>query len=75
MANVQDDSQHERKRPEQPAISTFDLPAESSVSAKEKEKKVVVNNQKQTVKPGMFSRFFSALKKMFSGEEEKQTQE
>ncbi|WP_237385186.1 ribonuclease E [Xenorhabdus sp. Sc-CR9] len=75
MANVQDDSQHERKRPEQPAISTFDLPVESSVSAKEKEKKVVVNNQKQTVKPGMFSRFFSALKKMFSSEEEKQTQE
>ncbi|SFU48408.1 ribonuclease E [Xenorhabdus koppenhoeferi] len=75
IANVQDDSQHERKRPEQPAISTFDLPAESSVPAKEKEKKVVVNNQKQTVRPRMFSRFFSALKKIFSGEEEKQPQE
>ncbi|MDC9589633.1 ribonuclease E [Xenorhabdus sp. XENO-10] len=80
MTNVQDDGQHERKRPEQPAISTFDLPVETTASsavekAKTKEKKAVVNNQKQTEKPGLFSRFLSALKKMFSGEEEKQTQE
>ncbi|SFN80533.1 ribonuclease E [Xenorhabdus japonica] len=80
MTNVQDDVQHERKRPEQPAISTFDLPAETTASsvvekAKTKEKKAVINNQKQTEKPGLFSRFLSILKKMFSGEEEKQPQE
>ncbi|MDX7991368.1 ribonuclease E [Xenorhabdus littoralis] len=78
MANTQDDVQHERKRPEQPAISTFDLPAETPapVAAKAKEKKTAtINRQQQTEKPGLFSRFFSALKKMFSGEEEIQTQE
>ncbi|MDC9605680.1 ribonuclease E [Xenorhabdus griffiniae] len=80
MTNVQDDAQHERKRPEQPAISTFDLPAAEAAApatakVKTKEKKVVANNPQQTEKPGLFSRFFSALKKMFSGEEEKQTQE
>ncbi|PHM63697.1 ribonuclease E [Xenorhabdus ishibashii] len=78
MANIQDDPQHERKRPEQPAISTFDLPAETAPAAakvKTKEKKVVTNNQKQAEKPGLLSRFLSALKKMFSGEEEKQTQD
>ncbi|BET97271.1 ribonuclease E [Xenorhabdus taiwanensis] len=78
MANAQDDTQHERKRPEQPAISTFDLPAEAAPAAtkvKTKEKKAVTNNQKQTEKPGLFSRFLNALKKMFSGEEEKQPQE
>ncbi|MBC8954172.1 ribonuclease E [Xenorhabdus sp. PB62.4] len=77
MINAQDDGQHERKRPEQPAISTFDLPAETPapVVAKAKEKKTTVNNQKQAEKPGLLSRFISALKKMFSGEEEKQTQE
>ncbi|MEQ1976091.1 ribonuclease E [Xenorhabdus sp. SGI240] len=79
MINAQDDIQHERKRPEQPAISTFDLPEEAApttTKVKTKEKKVVTNNQKQTEKPGLFSRFLSALKKMFSGgEEEKQTQE
>ncbi len=81
MATVQDDGQHERKRPEQPAISTFELSTEATAStsetaiAKTKEKKAAVNNHKQTEKPGLFSRFFSALKKMFSGEEETQPQE
>ncbi|MBC8950942.1 ribonuclease E [Xenorhabdus sp. TS4] len=79
MTNTLDDAQHERKRPEQPAISTFDLPAEAAAPAatkvKTKEKKVVTNNQKPTEKPGLLSRFLSALKKMFSGEEEKQPQE
>ncbi|MBE8595424.1 ribonuclease E [Xenorhabdus sp. BG5] len=80
MINTQDDIQHERKRPEQPAISTFDLPAEAETApatakVKTKEKKAVTNNQQQTEKPGLFSRFFSALKKMFSGEEQQQTQE
>ncbi|MBI6548193.1 ribonuclease E [Xenorhabdus lircayensis] len=77
MINVQDDSQPERKRPEQPAISTFDLPAETPapVTAKTKEKKAAPDNQNQAEKPGLFSRFLCALKKMFSGEEEKQTQE
>ncbi|MDE1481256.1 ribonuclease E [Xenorhabdus bovienii] len=80
MTNAQDDGQHERKRPEQPAISTFDLPAETTapVAAKTKEKKVAVSNNQQTEQPGLFSRFLCALKKMFSGEsgeEEKQAQE
>ncbi|MDC9592225.1 ribonuclease E [Xenorhabdus sp. IM139775] len=79
MLNVQDDVQHERKRPEQPAISTFDLPAETAapaaVKAKTKEKKAVDTQQKPTENPGLLSRFLSALKKMFSGEEEKQTEE
>ncbi|MEQ1962702.1 ribonuclease E [Xenorhabdus khoisanae] len=77
MINAQDDSQPERKRPEQPAISAFDLPAETPAPAvaKAKEKKATVNNQKQAEKPGLLSRFVSALKKIFSGEEEKQTQE
>ncbi|MDC9621913.1 ribonuclease E [Xenorhabdus sp. XENO-7] len=80
MTNAQDDGQHERKRPEQPAISTFDLPAETTapVAAKTKEKKVAVSNNLQTEQPGLFSRFLCALKKMFSGEsgeEEKQAQE
>ncbi|PHM75157.1 ribonuclease E [Xenorhabdus kozodoii] len=78
MINVQDDVQHERKRPEQPAISTFDLPAAEAsapLPAKAKEKKAVANNPQQTEKPGLFSRFLKALKKMFSGEEEAQPQE
>ncbi|AOM40477.1 ribonuclease E [Xenorhabdus hominickii] len=77
MINAQDEGLNERKRPEQPAISTFDLPTETpaSVSAKAKEKKAVATNQKQPEKPGLFSRFFNALKKMFSAEEEQPTQE
>ncbi|MEX0446817.1 ribonuclease E [Xenorhabdus sp. SGI246] len=73
-ANVQEDAQHERKRPEQPAISTFDLPTETPapVTAKTKEKKTPANNQQKAEKPGLFSRLLKALKKAFSGEEEKQ---
>ncbi|PHM33470.1 ribonuclease E [Xenorhabdus innexi] len=79
MAGIQEDVQHERKRPEQPAISTFDLPAEAPApaAAKAKEKKAAVkaNNQQKAAKPGLFSRFLNALKKVFSAEEEKQPQE
>ncbi|OTA19655.1 ribonuclease E [Xenorhabdus beddingii] len=77
MINAQDDVQHERKRPEQPAISTFDLPADTPTpaAAKTKEKKAAINTQQQAEKPGLFSRFVTALKKMFSGEEEKQAGE
>ncbi|QTL41292.1 ribonuclease E [Xenorhabdus budapestensis] len=77
MANVQEDAQHERKRPEQPAISTFDLPTETPVpvTAKIKEKKTAANNQQKADKPGLFSRLLKALKKTFSGEEEKQPRE
>ncbi|WP_340622138.1 ribonuclease E [Xenorhabdus siamensis] len=77
MINVQEDAQHERKRPEQPAISTFDLPTEppAPVVAKPKEKKTPANNQQKADKPGLFSRLLKALKKAFSGEEEKQSQE
>ncbi|PHM67198.1 ribonuclease E [Xenorhabdus stockiae] len=79
MANIQEDVQHERKRPEQPAISTFDLPAEAPApaAAKAKEKKIAAkaNSHQKAEKPGLFSRFLNALKKVFSGEEEKQPQE
>ncbi|WP_340608718.1 ribonuclease E [Xenorhabdus bharatensis] len=79
MATIQEDVQHERKRPEQPAISTFDLPTEAPAptAAKAKEKKVAAkaNNQQNAEKLGLFSRFLNALKKVFSGEEEKQPQE
>ncbi|CDL79778.1 ribonuclease E [Xenorhabdus cabanillasii] len=77
MANIQEDAQHERKRPEQPAISTFDLPTETPapVTAKTKEKKTPANNQQKADKPGLFSRLLKALKKAFSGEEEKQPRE
>ncbi|MDR0218040.1 MAG: ribonuclease E [Enterobacteriaceae bacterium] len=77
MSGTQEDAQHERKRPEQPAISTFDLPTEAPapVAVKAKEKKAAANTQQETGKPGLLSRFFSALKNLFSAEEEKQPQE
>ncbi|QXF34224.1 ribonuclease E [Photorhabdus luminescens] len=75
--NPQEDVQPERKRPEQPAISAFALPADTPAqqpSHKAKEKKPNRPAQTITEQPGLFSRFLTALKKMFSTEEEKPAQ-
>ncbi|OCQ52709.1 Ribonuclease E [Photorhabdus australis subsp. thailandensis] len=72
-ANPQEDIQPERKRPEQPAISAFalstDEPTQQS-SSKAKEKKPNQPTQVKTEQPGLLSRFLTALKKIFSTEEE-----
>ncbi|ERT12490.1 ribonuclease E [Photorhabdus temperata] len=77
MANPQEDVQPERKRPEQPAISAFALPTDAPAqqpSHKVKEKKPNQPAQVKTEQPGLLSRIFTALKKMFSAEEEKPVQ-
>ncbi|WP_339415625.1 ribonuclease E [Photorhabdus hindustanensis] len=75
--NLQEDVQPERKRPEQPAISAFALPADTPAqqsSHKAKEKKPNRPAQTITEQPSLFSRFLTALKKIFSTEEEKSAQ-
>ncbi|EYU13657.1 ribonuclease E [Photorhabdus aegyptia] len=75
--NLQEDVQPERKRPEQPAISAFALPADTPAqqpSHKAKEKKPNRPAQTITEQPSLFSRFLTALKKIFSTEEEKPAQ-
>ncbi|MQL46770.1 ribonuclease E [Photorhabdus khanii] len=77
MANPQEDVQPERKRPEQPAISAFALPTDATAqqpSHKAKEKKPNHPAQIKTEQPGLLSRIITALKKMFSAEEEKPVQ-
>ncbi|AKH64795.1 MULTISPECIES: ribonuclease E [Photorhabdus] len=77
MVNPQEDVQPERKRPEQPAISAFALPTDAPAqqpSHKAKEKKPNHPTQVKTEQPGLLSRIFTALKKMFSAEEEKPVQ-
>ncbi|NHB60817.1 ribonuclease E [Photorhabdus sp. RW14-46] len=73
--NPQEDVQPERKRPEQPAISAFALPADTPAqqpSHKAKEKKPNHTAQTITEQPGLLSRFLTALKKMFSTEAEEE---
>ncbi|CAQ83788.1 MULTISPECIES: ribonuclease E [Photorhabdus] len=74
-ANPQEDIQPERKRPEQPAISAFALPTDAPAQAqqpsnKAKEKKPNQPTQVKTEQPSLLSRFLTALKKIFSTEEE-----
>ncbi|WP_387466432.1 ribonuclease E [Photorhabdus sp. RM323S] len=78
MANPQEDVQPERKRPEQPAISAFALPTDAPTqqpSHKVKEQKPNHPAQVKTEQPGLLNRLFTALKKMFSAEEEKPVQQ
>ncbi|MGV7961961.1 ribonuclease E [Photorhabdus tasmaniensis] len=78
MANPQEDVQPERKRPEQPAISAFALPTDAPTqqpSHKVKEQKPNHPVQVKTEQPGLLNRLFTALKKMFSAEEEKPVQQ
>ncbi|WP_436856827.1 ribonuclease E [Citrobacter tructae] len=75
MALPSEEEYAERKRPEQPALATFAMPevppaptpAEPVVKAAEP-KAVVV--PAAPAEPGLLSRFFGALKALFSGSEE-----
>ncbi|MFT8117553.1 hypothetical protein ACMYL3_24815, partial [Salmonella enterica subsp. enterica serovar Typhimurium] len=66
----------ERKLPEQPALATFIMPEAPPEAALEKpaakpaaQKPEATAVKAQPAQPGLLSRFFGALKKMFAGEE------
>ncbi|NIF36573.1 ribonuclease E [Enterobacter sp. Tr-810] len=76
MALPSDEEPAERKLPEQPALATFIMPEAPPEAALEKPaaKPAVQKPAPEAVKaqpeqPGLLSRFFGALKKMFAGEE------
>ncbi|POP41899.1 ribonuclease E [Superficieibacter electus] len=77
MALPSEEDTPERKRPEQPALATFampDVPPAPPVSEEPVKAAPAPQAAPATVQtaegPGLFSRFMSALKKMFAGEEE-----
>lgn len=76
MALPSDDEPAERKLPEQPALATFIMPEAPPEAALEKpaakpaaQKPEATAVKAQPAQPGLLSRFFGALKKMFAGEE------
>ncbi|MCU3854371.1 ribonuclease E [Enterobacter roggenkampii] len=73
MALPSDDEPAERKLPEQPALATFIMPEAPPEAALEKPAaKPAAQKPEATAakaQPGLLSRFFGALKKMFAGEE------
>ncbi|WP_368541288.1 ribonuclease E [Enterobacter soli] len=76
MALPSDEEPAERKLPEQPALATFIMPEAPPEAALEKpaakpaaQKPAVEAAKTQPAEPGLLSRFFGALKKMFAGEE------
>ncbi|MBO4148434.1 ribonuclease E [Enterobacter ludwigii] len=76
MALPSDEEPAERKLPEQPALATFIMPEAPPETALEKpaakpaaQKSAVTVEKTQPDQPGLLSRFFGALKKMFAGEE------
>ncbi|MGX5025998.1 ribonuclease E [Enterobacter asburiae] len=76
MALPSDEEPAERKLPEQPALATFIMPEAPPEAALEKpaakpaaQKPEVATAKAQPAQPGLLSRFFGALKKMFAGEE------
>ncbi|MEG5462467.1 ribonuclease E [Enterobacter chuandaensis] len=76
MALPSDEEPAERKLPEQPALATFIMPEAPPEAALEKpaakpaaQKPEVAAAKAQPAQPGLLSRFFGALKKMFAGEE------
>lgn len=76
MALPSDEEPAERKLPEQPALATFIMPEAPPETALEKpaakpaaQKPAATVEKTQPDQPGLLSRFFGALKKMFSGEE------
>ncbi|MGX5868057.1 ribonuclease E [Enterobacter cloacae] len=75
MALPSDEEPAERKLPEQPALATFIMPEAPPESALEKPaakpaaQKPAVTAKAEPAQPGLLSRFFGALKKMFAGEE------
>lgn len=75
MAMPSDEEPAERKLPEQPALATFIMPEAppepvlAKTVAKPVEQKAPMGDKPGSTEPGLLSRFFSALKKMFAGEE------
>ncbi|HED6264451.1 ribonuclease E [Enterobacter bugandensis] len=76
MALPSDEEPAERKLPEQPALATFIMPEAPPEAALEKpaakpaaQKPEATAAKVQPAQPGLLSRFFGALKKMFAGEE------
>lgn len=76
MALPSDEEPAERKLPEQPALATFIMPEAPPEAALEKpaakpavQKPATEAVKAQPEQPGLLSRFFGALKKMFAGEE------
>jgi ribonuclease E len=77
MALPADEEPAERKRPEQPALATFVMPDAPPAPAYEEPEAVAVAASAPTAavasapaQPGLISRFFGALKNIFSGTEE-----
>lgn len=76
MALPSDEEPAERKLPEQPALATFIMPEAPPEATLEKpaakpavQKTAPAAPKAQPEQPGLLSRFFGALKKMFAGEE------
>ncbi|MBT1727210.1 ribonuclease E [Enterobacter quasimori] len=76
MALPSDEEPAERKLPEQPALATFIMPEAPPEAVLEKpaakpaaQKTAPEVAKAQPAQPGLLSRFFGALKKMFAGEE------
>lgn len=77
MALPADEEPAERKRPEQPALATFVMPDAPPAPAYEEPEAVAAAASAPTAavasapaQPGLISRFFGALKNIFSGTEE-----
>jgi len=79
MALPSEEEYAERKLPEQPALAAFVMPeappapAQESTVAKPAAAKPAADVSQPAAQPGLLSRFFSALKKMFAGEEPQPT--
>lgn len=75
MALPSEEEYAERKLPEQPALAAFVMPeappapAQESTVAKPAAAKPAADVSQPAAQPSLLSRFFSALKKMFAGEE------
>jgi len=76
MALPSDEEPAERKLPEQPALATFIMPEappeavlEKPAAKPEAQKPEAAAAKAQPAQPGLLSRFFGALKKMFAEEE------
>jgi len=78
MAMPSDEEPAERKLPEQPALAAFVMPDAPPAPAQEEPAKAAATvapaasapKPAASAQPGLVARFFSALKKMFSSEEE-----
>lgn len=79
MAQPLEDAPVERKRPEQPALSAFTMPADvpppveqaaPAPVARKTAPPVAATPPVPEAKPGLFGRFFNSLKNMFAAEEQ-----